>query len=326
MHGLSRWRVPSSCEDADARAGQESLTAGSWRPTISEVHGLALHGQAVRSIFVFRGVKESMRVLFVGDIVGSPGRQIVHDRLADIVAQKQIDLVIANGENSAAGFGITPRIAEELLKTDIDVLSGGNHSWDKKEILEFLPHEPRLLRPANFPEGNPGSGLYVGTAKNGVKYAVLNLQGRVFMTPIDDPFRKADSVLAKIPDDVAFVFVDMHAETTSEKIAMGWYLDGRVTAVVGTHTHVATADEHVFPQGTAYITDVGMTGPHGGVIGMDRNGIIAKFLNGLPARFDVASGDVQMNCVLIETDDEGPRNGAGRLRARSIERLQFCID
>jgi metallophosphoesterase (TIGR00282 family) len=267
-----------------------------------------------------------MRVLFVGDIVGSPGRQIVHDRLADIVAQKQIDLVIANGENSAAGFGITPRIAEELLKTDIAVLSGGNHSWDKKEILEFMPHEPRLLRPANFPDGNPGSGLYLSAAKNGVKYAVLNLQGRVFMTPIDDPFRKADSELAKIPEDVAFVFVDMHAETTSEKIAMGWYLDGRATAVVGTHTHVATADEHVLPQGTAYITDVGMTGPHGGVIGMDRNGIIAKFLNGLPARFEVASGDVQMNCVLIETDYEGPRNSAGRLRARSIERLRFRID
>jgi calcineurin-like phosphoesterase len=139
-----------------------------------------------------------MRVLFVGDIVGSPGRQIVHDRLADVVAQKQIDLVIANGENSAAGFGITPRIAEELLKTDIAVLSGGNHSWDKREILEFMPHEPRLLRPANFPEGNPGSGLYIGTAKNGVKYAILNLQGRVFMAAIDDPFRKADAELARI--------------------------------------------------------------------------------------------------------------------------------
>jgi hypothetical protein len=267
-----------------------------------------------------------MRVLFVGDIVGSPGRQIVRDRLADIVAQRQIDLVIANGENSASGFGITPRLGEELLKMGIDVLTGGNHSWDRKEILEYLPHEPRLLRPANFPEGNPGSGLYVGTAKNAVKYAVLNLQGRVFMAAIDDPFRKADELLKSLPADVAFVLVDMHAETTSEKIAMGWYLDGRVTAVVGTHTHVATADEHVFPQGTAYITDVGMTGPHGGVIGMDRNGIVQKFLNGLPARFEVASGDVQMNCVLVETDDEGPRNAAGRVRARSIERLRFCID
>jgi hypothetical protein len=148
----------------------------------------------------------------------------------------------------------------------------------------------------------------------------------VFLTPIDDPFRKADSELAKIPADVAFVFVDMHAETTSEKIAMGRYLDGRVTAVVGTHTHVATADEQILAQGTAYITDVGMTGPHGGVIGMDGNGIIAKFLNGLPARFEVASGDVQMNCVLVETDDDGPRNAAGRLRARSIERLRLRID
>jgi 2',3'-cyclic-nucleotide 2'-phosphodiesterase len=267
-----------------------------------------------------------MRVLFIGDIVGSPGRRIVHDRLSDIVAQQQIDLVIANGENAASGFGITPRLAEELLKTGIDVLTGGNHSWDRKEIKEYLPHEPRLLRPANFPEGNPGSGLCLGTAKNGVKYAVLNLQGRVFLTAIDDPFRKADSELTKLPEDVAFVFVDMHAETTSEKIALGWYLDGRVSAIVGTHTHVATADEHVLPEGTAYITDVGMTGPHGGVIGMDRGGIIRKFLDGLPARFEVASGEVQMNCVLVETDDEGPRNAAGRLRARSIKRLRFCLD
>ena len=267
-----------------------------------------------------------MRVLFIGDIVGSPGRQIVEDRLADIIAQQQIHLVIANGENAASGFGITPRLAEELLKTGIDVLTGGNHSWDRKEILEFIGHEPRLLRPANFPEGNPGSGVYVGTAKNAVKYAVLNLQGRVFLPPFEDPFRKADSELSKLPADVAFVLVDMHAETTSEKVAMGWYLDGRVSAIVGTHTHVATADERVLPEGTAYITDVGMTGPHGGVIGMDRNGIIRKFLDGMPARFEVASGDVQMNCVLIETDDAGNRNSAGRLRARSIERVRYRID
>ena len=267
-----------------------------------------------------------MRVLFIGDIVGSPGRRIVEERLADIVAQHRVDLVIANGENSASGFGITPRLAQELLRTDIAVLSGGNHSWDRKEIVEFMPHEPRLLRPANFPEGNVGSGLYVGTAKNGLRYAVLNLQGRVFLTPIDDPFRKADELLATLPPDVALVLVDMHAETTSEKIALGWYLDGRVTVVVGTHTHVATADERIFPAGTAYITDVGMTGPHDGVIGMDRRGIIKKFLDGLPARFEVAEGDVQMNCVLIETDDDAPRNAAGRLRARSIERLRFRID
>src|SRR5712671_5465359 len=260
-----------------------------------------------------------MRILFIGDIVGAPGRQIVQDRLADIVAQRQIDLVIANGENSASGFGITPRLADDLLGMGIEVLTGGNHSWDRKEILDYLPHQPRLLRPGNFPEGTPGAGTYVGTAKNGVKFAILNLQGRVFMTPIDDPFRKADSELAKLAGDVAFILVDLHAETTSEKIAMGWYLDGRVSAVIGTHTHVVTADERVLPGGTAYITDVGMTGPHGGVIGMERNGIIKKFLDGLPARFEVASGDIQMNTVLIETADESPRNSAGRLRARSIE-------
>ncbi|MBZ5528544.1 MAG: TIGR00282 family metallophosphoesterase [Acidobacteriia bacterium] len=267
-----------------------------------------------------------MRVLFIGDIVGSPGRRIVHDRLADIVAQSRIDLVIANGENSASGFGITPRIAEELLSTGIEVVTGGNHSWDRREIIEHIPHEPRLLRPANFPEGNPGGGLFIGTAKNGAKYAVLNLQGRVFLPPIEDPFRMADRELAKLPEDVGFVLVDMHAETTSEKVAMGWYLDGRVTAVVGTHTHVATADERVLPEGTAYITDVGMTGPHEGVIGMGREAIIQRFLYGMPAKFEVASGDVQMNAVLVETDDEGPRNTAGRLRARAIERLRFRID
>jgi hypothetical protein len=254
-----------------------------------------------------------MRILFIGDIVGSPGRQIVRERLADLVTHRQIDLVIANGENSASGFGITPKIADDLLQNGIDVLTGGNH-------------QPRLLRPGNFPEGSPGSGVYVGSAKNGVKYAVINLQGRVFLPAIDDPFRKADAELAKLPPDTAFVLVDMHAETTSEKIALGWYLDGRATAVVGTHTHVTTADEHVLPQGTAYITDVGMTGPHDGVIGMDRQGIIKRFLDGLPARFDVAPGDVQMNCVLVETDDSGPRNAAGRLRAQSIERLRLRSD
>lgn len=267
-----------------------------------------------------------MRVLFIGDIVGSPGRQIVHDRLADIVAQHRIDLVIANGENSASGFGITPKIAEELLGAGIEVLTGGNHSWDRREILEYIPHQPRLLRPANFPEGNPGHGVFVGAAKNGVKYAVVNLQGRVFLPPIQDPFRMADALLAGLPQDAAFVLVDMHAEVTSEKAAMGWYLDGRVTALVGTHTHVATADERVLPQGTAYITDVGMTGPHAGVIGMDREGMTKRFLDGLPARFEVAAGDVQMNTVLIETDDAGPRNAAGRLRAQSIERVRFRID
>ena len=267
-----------------------------------------------------------MRVLFIGDIVGSPGRHIVQERLADLVEHRQIDLVIANGENSASGFGITPKIVEELLGLGIEVITGGNHSWDRKEIMEYMPHQTRLLRPANFAAINPGGGLFVGDSKGGVKFAVLNFQGRVFLPANDDPFKKADEELAKIPADVAFVLVDMHAETTSEKIAFGWYLDGRVTAVVGTHTHVATADEHVLPGGTAYITDVGMTGPHDGVIGMDRAGIVKKFLDGLPSRFEVATGDIQMNAVLIETDEAAARNDAGRLKAKSIERLRLRID
>jgi 2',3'-cyclic-nucleotide 2'-phosphodiesterase len=267
-----------------------------------------------------------MRVLFIGDIVGSPGRQIVHDRLADLVKHRQIDLVIANGENSASGFGITPKIAEDLLGLGVDVLTGGNHSWDRREVMEYMAHQPRLLRPHNFPPGNPGSGVFVGTARNGVRYAVLNLQGRIFLPAIEDPFRTADRELANLPSDVAFILLDMHAETTSEKLAMGWHLDGRVTAVVGTHTHVTTADEQVLPQGTAFICDVGMTGPHDGVIGMDRAAIIKRFLDGLPARFEVAGGNVQMNCVLIETDDLGQRNVAGRLCAKSIERLRLRAD
>jgi metallophosphoesterase (TIGR00282 family) len=186
-----------------------------------------------------------MRILFIGDIVGSPGRRILRERLADTVAQECIDLVVANCENAASGFGITPKLVEELLSYGIEVLSGGNHIYDRKEILEYFPQQPRLLRPANFPPGSPGSGLYIGKTANGTRFALLNLQGRTFMQPIDCPFRTAEGELARIPQDVKIVIVDMHAEATSEKQAMGWYLDGRVTAVVGTHTHVATADEKV---------------------------------------------------------------------------------
>jgi 2',3'-cyclic-nucleotide 2'-phosphodiesterase len=260
-----------------------------------------------------------MKILFIGDIVGSPGRQIVIDRLADIAQSRQVDLVLANGENAASGFGITPRLAEQLFAAGIEVLTGGNHIWDRKEILEYIPQHPRLLRPANFPEINPGAGLYVGTARNGVPYAVLNLQGRVFMAANDCPFRAADRELARIPADVRVIFVDIHAETTSEKEAMGWYLDGRVSAVVGTHTHVATADERILPGGTAYQSDVGMTGPHDGVIGMDRAAILRRFLDGQPARFEVAGGDIQMNASLIDVDQ-----ATGR--ARGIERLRFRTD
>lgn len=256
-----------------------------------------------------------MRILFIGDIVGSPGREIVLGRLADLVAQHQPDLVIANGENSAAGFGITPRIAEELLGAGIEIITGGNHSWDRKEIFEFIPNEPRLLRPANFPPGAPGRGLYTGTARNGVPFAVLNLQGRTFMPPLDCPFQTADRELARIPAGTKVIFVDFHAEATSEKQAMGWYLDGRASAVVGTHTHVASADERVMPNGTAHITDVGMTGPHESVIGMDRNAMVKRFLDSLPARFEVAAGDVRLNGVLVDVDESTGR-------ARSITRVR----
>jgi len=269
------------------------------------------------SVFFWKG--SDLKILFIGDIVGSPGRKIVHDRLADILAQREIDLCIANGENSASGFGITPRIAEDLFACGIEVISGGNHIWDRKEIMEFFPHEPRLLRPANFPEGSPGSGLYVGRAKNGVGYAVLNLQGRTYMTPLEDPFRTATRELAKIPPDVKVIFVDMHAEATSEKQAMGWYLDGKVSVVVGTHTHVPTADYHVLPGGTAYITDVGMTGPHDSVIGMDKKSVLQRFLDAMPARFVVAEGDIQMNAILADVDESTGR-------ARSIDRLNFRLD
>jgi 2',3'-cyclic-nucleotide 2'-phosphodiesterase len=260
-----------------------------------------------------------MRILFVGDIVGSPGRRILKDHLADIVDQRKIDLAIVNCENAASGFGITPKLAEELLAAGAEVLTGGNHIWDRKEIMEYFPHQARLLRPANFPRGLPGSGLFVGDTRGGLPYAVLNLQGRTFMTPIDCPFRTAERELARIPTHVKVIVVDMHAETTSEKQAMGWFLDGKVSAVVGTHTHVATADAHVLPNGSAFITDVGMTGPHDSIIGMAKSGIIERFLNSLPARFEVAQGDIQMHAVVIEVDETSGR-------ARSIEPLTIRTD
>ena len=264
----------------------------------------------------------TVRILFIGDIVGQPGRHIVRDRLADTIAHQRIDLVIANCENAASGFGITPRLVEELLAAGCEVLSGGNHTWDRREILDYFPREPRLLRPANYPPGAPGQGVYIGRTHNGISYAVLNLQGRVFLPAIDCPFRTADEQLARIPPEVRVVVVDMHAETTSEKLAMGWYLDGRVTAVVGTHTHVPTADERILPRGTAYITDVGMTGPHDSVIGMDREGILGRFLDALPRRFEVAEGNVQMNTVLIEVD-ENATGPAGRAPATAISRQRI---
>jgi hypothetical protein len=226
---------------------------------------------------------------------------------------------VANGENSAGGFGITPSLAEELFELGIDVITTGNHVWDKQEIVEYYkmadgnPHSParKVLRPANYAAGLPGWGLYEGT-KNGVPYAVINLQGRVFMVSNDDPFRMADKLLAEVKAKV--IFVDVHAEATSEKISMGWYLDGRVTAVVGTHTHIPTADERVLPRGTAYITDVGMTGPYDSVIGVKKELVIGRFLNNMPVRFEPAVGDVRLCAIIVDSD-----NTTGL--AKSIERI-----
>jgi metallophosphoesterase (TIGR00282 family) len=254
------------------------------------------------------------RLLFIGDIVGKPGRELLRRGLAAIAAHHRVDLVIANGENAAAGFGITPDLADDLFAYGVHVLTGGNHSWDKKEIVPYIADQPRLLRPANFPAGAAGRGRVVVEAGNGVRVAVINVMGRVFMTAIDDPFRGVLEEIRAVRDDASIVFVDFHAEATSEKVAMGWHLDGRVAAVVGTHTHVQTADSRVLPQGTAYITDVGMTGPHDSVIGVDRGAILQRFLTALPQRFETATENPRLNGVLIDADETTGR-------ATAIERL-----
>ena len=243
-----------------------------------------------------------MNILFVGDIFASPGRRIVADHLQDIIATNQIDLTIANAENSAGGFGVTPAISEELLALGVDVLTSGNHIWDKREIFDYLARQPRLLRPANYPEA-PGSGVIVYRAHNGVECAIVNLQGRTYMPSTDCPFRKADQILASLDPAVKVKFVDFHAEVTSEKIAMGWYLDGRVSALVGTHTHVATADTRILPGGTAYQTDCGMTGPYDSVIGVDTGIIIQRFLTGLPVRMEAARKGAELHAVIVDVDE-----------------------
>lgn len=247
-----------------------------------------------------------MRLLLIGDIVGRAGRRVVVERLAEVRREHALDLIIANVENAAGGFSITPRIAEELFAAGVDVMTSGNHIFDKKEIIEYIASEPRLLRPANYPPGVPGSGLWLGTCK-GTQLAVLNLQGRVFMPPSDDPFRCADQQLATLPPEVKIILVDVHAEATAEKIALGRYLDGRVSAVVGTHTHVQTADEQILPGGTAYLTDLGMTGPHDGVIGMQLGTVLPRFLTGLAPRMEPSEGEIQMNGLIVEVDEPGGR-------------------
>ena len=258
-----------------------------------------------------------MNILFIGDIFASSGRGIVADNLNRLISEYKIDLAVANAENSAGGFGITPLVAEELLALGLDVLTGGNHSFDKREIHDYYPQQPRLLRPANYPDGLPGSGVYTATARNGVPYAVLSLQGRAHMANIDCPFRKADELLASLDPAVKIRIVDFHAELTSEKVAMGWYLDGRATAMIGTHTHVPTADTRVLPGGLAYQTDSGMTGPYDSVIGVDKDIILRRFLTGLTGRMEAARHGVELHGVVIDADE-----ATGK--ARSIERIH-CI-
>lgn len=265
-----------------------------------------------------------MRLLFVGDIFGSPGRKVVREHLHHVVETHRVELVVMNAENSAGGFGVTPSIAEELFALGADVLTTGNHVWDKKEIIEFMrsangdatSFAHRILRPANFVAGTPGSGVFEGKTKSGVDYAVINLQGRVFMANSDDPFRKADELLKAIKAKV--IVVDFHAEATSEKVAMGWYLDGRVTAVLGTHTHIPTADTRVLPNGTAYQTDVGMSGPYDSVIGVEKEMVLQRFLTNLPGKFEPAKNDPRMCAVVIECD---PATG----KSNSIERLMLGL-
>jgi metallophosphoesterase (TIGR00282 family) len=264
------------------------------------------------------------RLLFIGDIVGRPGRELVRRGLAALVAHHQIDLVVANVENAAAGFGVTPEIADDFLSYGIHVMTGGNHTWDKKEIFPYFAEQPRLIRPANFPAGAPGRGVSVVTAGNGVPVAVINLMGRVFMTAIDDPFRVVLDEIAAVKTEARVMLVDFHAEATSEKIAMGWHLDGRVAAMVGTHTHVQTADERVLPHGTAYITDVGMTGPHDSVIGVEKSAILQRFLTALPQRFETATENPRLNAVIIDADEmTGRAKAIGRvsLSSQDIEAL-----
>ena len=242
----------------------------------------------------------------------SPGRGMVARHLKDIVAAENIHLSIANVENAAGGFGVTPQLADELFDFGLDVLTTGNHVWDKREIYDYFAGHPRLLRPANYPEGLPGAGVVVVQAHNGVDCAVINLQGRVYMPQTDCPFRKADKLLTELPAHVKVRFVDFHAEVSSEKVAMGWYLDGRVSAIVGTHTHVPTADTRILPEGTAYQTDAGMTGPYNGVIGVDKRIILERFLTQMPVRMEAARHGAELHGVVVEVDETTGRAAAIR--------------
>lgn len=245
-----------------------------------------------------------IRLLMIGDIVGRPGRRALMENLPELVPGEKIDLVIANGENAAGGIGITREVAQELFAAGVDVITTGNHIWDKREVFKYITREDRIIRPANYPPGTPGMGYGCYSTKIGSKVCVLNLSGRVFMPDLDCPFRCADKVLEIVNEQSNIILLDFHAEATSEKAALAHYLDGRVSAVCGTHTHVQTADERILPGGTAYITDVGMTGPWDSVIGVKKKPVINRFLTQLPNRFEVAAGLYQLNAVIIDVNKE----------------------
>jgi hypothetical protein len=260
-----------------------------------------------------------LKLLFVGDIVGRPGRYALTHALGRLVDRHCVDLVIANGENAAAGFGLTAEVAREIFDAGVDVITSGNHIWDKKEIFAFFDREPRLLRPANYPPGLPGKGGGVFKTAGGVPIGVINLEGRAFMNNLDCPFRAADALIDEISAQAKIIFVDFHAETTSEKISLGYYLDGRISALIGTHTHVQTADERILPGGSAYLTDVGMTGSRDSVIGIRKEEAIERFLTQLPIRFEVAKKDPWLCAVLVTIDEKSGK-------AQAIERIQVAVD
>lgn len=261
-------------------------------------------------------IRTIVNILHIGDIVGRPGRRIVENCLPNLCKEHQVDFVVANGENAAGGMGITPDVAEELYNQGIDVITTGNHIWDKKEIISYLELDPRIIRPANYPPGTPGRGI-VETMVQEIPLAVINLSGRVFMNTLDCPFRKAEELLADYAGQNSIIIVDFHAEATSEKQALARFLDGKVSAVVGTHTHVQTADEQILPKGTAYITDVGMTGPIDSVLGVRIELAVKRFLTQMPARFDVAGGPAQLNAVLLSIDTVSGKT-------ISIQRVNSC--
>jgi metallophosphoesterase (TIGR00282 family) len=260
-----------------------------------------------------------MKILFIGDIVGKAGRRAIHGLLEKVVADDEIEFTIANGENAAGGMGITPEIAVEILDEGVDVLTSGNHIWAKKEIIPFLDEERRLLRPANYPEGVPGRGAGVFRLGNGNKIGILNLEGRVFMKHLDCPFRVGERVVERLKQETNIVIVDFHAEATSEKMAMGWFIDGKVSAVLGTHTHIQTCDEKILDKGTAYITDVGMTGPLDSVIGIRKEVALERLLTQVPWKFDVATEGIELQGVVVEVD---PKTG----KSKSIERIRVPLN